>query len=412
MERKLFYLTVAIAGLFASCGESDSKLSSNSESAIKAAKEGFLSDIGAEMVQHFAELEEWNKVLNNHQETNPEDIDKAKEKIASSAQMIEESTEKWKVRIEEIKKEIMGKEIPTDLSKGIPVEIVKPFSVTRVTNGGINLSATIKLTKVRPSIKQNAVKMQPSGYYDMKVSTLVADDTPTDTISVEVSDGYYRLNKTLMNEYNQVDAGKEMEVSFLIQLTSNFFSPSSAEDRSTKEIINILSAKKFRIVWEHPFEELSIEPGRGDLGAFDLRGPVKKVSFSDWSYTFNEQGQLQTENGQNLKSLFPGGIVRDKQGRLSECNADGYGSRFYNYNEKGLPTQITEDGFERTFTYDNEGYVKTETQMTTPEMGDEEGESEVTKYNYTILEKDNYGNWIKRKDQNGNVLSRIITYFQ
>ena len=113
-----------------------------------------------------------------------------------------------------------------------------------------------------------------------------------------------------------------------------------------------------------------------------------------------------------MKSLFPGGIVRDKQGRLSECNADGYGSRFYNYNEKGLPTQITEDGFERTFTYDNEGYVKTETQMTTPEMGDEEGESEVTKYNYTILEKDNYGNWIKRKDQNGNVLSRIITYFQ
>ena len=159
-------------------------------------------------------------------------------------------------------------------------------------------------------------------------------------------------------------------------------------------------------------ETVSYEPGRGDLGSHDLRGPVKKVSYKGgWAYTFNEQGQLLTENGQSLKSIFPGGIKRDKNGRLSECNADAYGSRYYTYNAKGLPTEIAEDGYVSVFTYDEEGYVKTETNTEAPEMGDEEGESTVTKHTYTILEKDNYGNWIKRKDQHGTIASRTITYY-
>lgn len=31
---------------------------------------------------------------------------------------------------------------------------------------------------------------------------------------------------------------------------------------------------------------------------------------------------------------------------------------------------------------------------------------------YTILEKDSYGNWTKRKDQKGNVTTRKITYYE
>lgn len=153
------------------------------------------------------------------------------------------------------------------------------------------------------------------------------------------------------------------------------------------------------------------KPGRGDLGGYDLRGPVKKCIWDDNVYTFNQNGQLLTENGQSLKQLFPS-IKRDKQGRLSECEADGYGSRYYTYNAKGLPTQIAEDGYDRTFTYDADGYVKTETQTVAAEMGDEEGEPEVTKSSYTILAKDKHGNWTKRKDQKGNIQTRAITYFQ
>ena len=153
------------------------------------------------------------------------------------------------------------------------------------------------------------------------------------------------------------------------------------------------------------------EPGRGDLGAYDLRGPVKKVIYDGWNCTFNEQGQLLTIDGQNLKTIYPGGITRDKNGRLKDCNADGYGSCSYNYNSKGLPTEIYADGCGRVLTYDADGYLKTETCSYPPEMGDEEGEEEIVKYTYTILEKDSYGNWTKRKDQNGAITTRKITYF-
>ena len=118
------------------------------------------------------------------------------------------------------------------------------------------------------------------------------------------------------------------------------------------------------------------------------------------------------ENGQNLKSVFPGGVKRNKEGRLIECNADGYGSRYYTYNDKGLPTEIAEDGGGRTITYDTDGYVKTESMTIGLDIGDEEGEPEIIKITYTILEKDSYGNWTKRKDQNGNITTRTITYFE
>jgi hypothetical protein len=44
-------------------------------------------------------------------------------------------------------------------------------------------------------------------------------------------------------------------------------------------------------------------------------------------------------------------------------------------------------------------------------MGDEEGEPETITNSYTIVEKDDYGNWTKRKDQDGKVVTRTITYY-
>ena len=150
-------------------------------------------------------------------------------------------------------------------------------------------------------------------------------------------------------------------------------------------------------------------PGHGDLG--ELRGPVKEVKCNGLKCTYNEQGQLTHENGKPLKKIFPGGVTRDANGRLKECNADGFGSRYYTYNEQGLPTEIAEDGEGSTYTYDDEGYVTKVTSTIAPEMGDEESEPETITNSYTIVEKDDYGNWTKRKDQDGNVVTRTITYY-
>ena len=154
------------------------------------------------------------------------------------------------------------------------------------------------------------------------------------------------------------------------------------------------------------------EPGKAELGIFDLRGPVKKCVWGEMTYTFDENGFWQTQNGQKLSRLFPGGVERDKAGRISYGNADAYGSIGYVYNAQGLATEINEDGFSRQLTYDAEGYVCKETQTIAPDMGDEEGEGEVVNLSYTILEKDEVGNWIKRKDQNGKIEKRTITYYE
>lgn len=187
-------------------------------------------------------------------------------------------------------------------------------------------------------------------------------------------------------------------------------------EESDTELVEVAEAEYEEIPDAEKFEtgeeDMPIaEPGRGDLGGFDLRGPVKKVVYSESSYTFNEQGQLLTENGESLKSIFPGGVKRDKNGRLIECNADGYGSRYYTYNANGLPTEIRSDDSGRVLTYDENGYVKTEEKTIEPDMGSEDA-PEVINLTYTILEKDSYGNWTKRKDQNGDVESRQISYFE
>ena len=91
--------------------------------------------------------------------------------------------------------------------------------------------------------------------------------------------------------------------------------------------------------------------------------------------------------------------------------ADGYGSIHYTYNAQGLATIIEEDGSKQTLTYDADGYVKKEILEIYPEMGDDEGTTaEQHTFTYTILEKDEIGNWTKRKCSQGTE-TRTITYY-
>ena len=157
------------------------------------------------------------------------------------------------------------------------------------------------------------------------------------------------------------------------------------------------------------------EPGRGELGIFDLRGPVKECKWKTESgtntYTFDENGFWLTQNGQKLKDVFLGGIDRDAQKRIKDGWADGYGSIHYKYNAQGLATIIEEDGSKQTLTYDADGYVKKEILEIYPEMGDDEGTTaEQHTFTYTILEKDEIGNWTKRKSNRGTE-TRTITYY-
>ena len=165
-------------------------------------------------------------------------------------------------------------------------------------------------------------------------------------------------------------------------------------------------SKENKEVNEGPKAEL----GRGDLGIFELRGPVKTMKDGQ-TYSFNEKGQWLTIDGRKLSDIYYQ-VVRDKNGRLKELNADGYGSVGYTFNTDGLATSINEDGFGRELTYNKEGDVIKEVQTIAPEMGDEEGEEEKTTYTYEIIERDKYGNWTKRKANGKEIEKRTISYFE
>ena len=157
------------------------------------------------------------------------------------------------------------------------------------------------------------------------------------------------------------------------------------------------------------------EPGRGELGIFDLRGPVKSCKWKNVygepnTYTFDENGFWQTKDGKSIKKMYHAGIDRDKTGRIVRGDFEFYDETF-TYNEHGLLTETVCDGVSRTVTYDADGYVKSERYVTPPDMGDDEGEPETTIYNYTIVEKDEIGNWTKRKCSQGTE-TRTIEYYQ
>ena len=166
---------------------------------------------------------------------------------------------------------------------------------------------------------------------------------------------------------------------------------------------------------EEPVAEAhKTEPGRGELGIFDLRGPVKeckwKADYGTRTYTFDENGFWLTKDGKNIKEMYQAGIDRDKNGRIIRGDFEFYEQTF-TYNERGLVTETVEDGVTHTFSYDEDGYVLKEHVDVPAEIGDDEGSS-VRQFTliYTILEKDEIGNWTKRKSSSGTE-TRTIEYY-
>ena len=155
--------------------------------------------------------------------------------------------------------------------------------------------------------------------------------------------------------------------------------------------------------------------GRGELGIFDLRGPVKSFVFKNqWgstTRTFDRNGKWLTHDGKTLRQVYPSGIRRDAKGRITKgiFDADGNCEQYF-YNEKGLITKRNYTYFdtleEDTYTYDTNGNLL---KMKVVEGGMDASEPYTDVY--TTITTDKYGNWTKRKTQNGKIETRVITYY-
>lgn len=158
---------------------------------------------------------------------------------------------------------------------------------------------------------------------------------------------------------------------------------------------------------------------KGDLGRFALKGPVKymkdMVGGGGPEYYFNSDGFLSESDGSPLKADENNEqYTRDSQGRITIYDKFGFNwKEEYEFNSNGLlerkrSTNIS--GSNRSddrYTYNSEGEC-----VSCSSVYFQLGEQGKQTIKYTILTRDKYGNWTKRKDQHGNIETRKITYYE
>ena len=163
-------------------------------------------------------------------------------------------------------------------------------------------------------------------------------------------------------------------------------------------------------------EKASVEVGdvvRGELGAFELRGPVKECVWDygnyKQTYTFDENGMWATRDGRVPWEGWPS--KRDDKGRIIHLG-DGDIEEVFEYNEKGLRTVYAfhdmEYGYKTYYTYDENDEVVEVKDVNW--FNNEESNPRVTKFK--ILERDSHGNWTKRDIGQGVISTRQITYYE
>lgn len=158
----------------------------------------------------------------------------------------------------------------------------------------------------------------------------------------------------------------------------------------------------------------------GELGIFELSGPVKSCTFRRGSEesvvrTFDRDGFWLTYNGQSINSIYDKGITRDLQGRIIEGRFDG-GFESFVYDARGRIIKYGylyyDGGNGITYTYGSNGLL--EKTVDEPWGMDAEYYDPDTYY-YKDYVLDSHGNWIRRFSYtlfSGATENRTIEYFE
>ena len=153
----------------------------------------------------------------------------------------------------------------------------------------------------------------------------------------------------------------------------------------------------------------SSETIQGDLGRYDLQGPVKsyKIVSEDIEYTFDTNGLLQTRNGEPVVGSVYEKINRNDQGLATEAFAIGNSRDIFTYDASGrLAKRVYRVGNRDeqidVYYYDSRGVLYKVNSMT---LLNERNIVTNTEKFYGF-QFDSHGNWIKR-----GRAERVITYY-
>ena len=337
-------------------------------------------------------------------------------------------------KLMEVKDQAVGRELPTTVREGTPLKVIKPMTVMEVQilpenikryepnehhekkvqdleyaellSKGImhvKLECEVELTEDIPAQKEKYCGV--SVCYDHYITSLALNSG--DSIISSIEDESVRYNEPMK-------AGTRLNICVRVSDSNHRpYDKGLKEDYYYDNRINQIT--KYEIVFDAATSAVLSDDGvKGELGLFELQGPVKKCTvINDWGNivrTFDEQGFWQTHDGKKLSEVYPGGIERDEYGRIVKGNVDGEGNgEDYSYNKFGKIVKynchIYDSIEEDVCTYDESGNLLKKH----IEMGGMDAEEPYDE-TYTDIVTDEYGNWTSRK-ANGTVQKRKIEYY-
>lgn len=337
-------------------------------------------------------------------------------------------------KLMEVKDQAVGRELPTVVREGTPLKVVKPMTVVKVQilpedikryepnehhekkvqdleygwllrKGILNvtLECEVELTEDIPAQKEKYRGV--SVCYDHYITSLALNSGDS-IISSIIKDNDIRYNEPMK-------AGTRIKISISVSDSNHRPTKGAEEDYYYNNRINQIT--KYEIVFDAATSATLSDNGvKGELGLFELQGPVKKCTvINDWGNvvrTFDEQGFWKTHDGKALSEIYPGGIERDEYGRIVKGMTDGEGNgEDYSYNNFGKVLKynchIYDSIEEDVYTYDDSGNLLKKH----VEMGGMDAEEPYDE-TYTDVITDSYGNWTSRK-ANGTVQKRKIEYY-
>ena len=339
-------------------------------------------------------------------------------------------------KLMEVKDQAVGRELPTTVREGTPLKVVKPMTVVEVQilpedikryepnehhekkvqdlEYAELLSRGIMYVKLECEVELTEDIRAQKGYYsgvsicyDHYITSFGLNSVDSIISSYEERNGNVRYDEP-------IKAGTRLKISISVSDSNHRpYNNGAKEEYYYNNRINQIT--KFEIVFDAATSAVLADNGvKGELGLFELQGPVKKCTvINDWGNverTFDEQGFWQTHDGKALSEVYPAGIERDEYGRIVKGMTDGEGNgEDYSYNKFGKVLKynchIYDSIEEDVYTYDESGNLLKKH----VEMGGMDAEEPYDE-TYTDVITDEHGNWTSRK-ANGTVQKRKIEYY-
>ena len=292
----------------------------------------------------------------------------------------------------ETKDNAIGKTVNTETAEGAPFKVTTPFTVKKIGIRYENEPIQNSQTEVRVNLE--AELELPEGEQGDVSSVYLVD--ANDSV-------FYECQSFTTIEGNQIKVHATIE---------DYYGTKFNKEGETRRSYYsyILKTKKIIIYGTSASNKDIVQ---GELGIFDLRGPVKQCTVvQEWGNTvrtFDEKGFWLTNNGEKLANIYPSGMERDAQGRIVKglMDSDGNGED-YTYDSEGRVTKYFyhyyDDVNTETTTWNPDGTVK-------KRHFEPGGMDMIEPYDetYENIETDEHGNWTKRKVSSTDGTTRTET---